>query len=200
MTAPTPLPPLATSDQWLATQPPNTVPPANIDEMLAAASAAIRRFCGWHVAPVLTQDLVLDGSGSPSQRLPSLRVVDVVSVSNGGSDIDVTGLEWSADGFMRTSGGSSWWGSYGCGWTRQLRGVLATISHGFEFADVGEVTALCCTLATRSLSAPQGYLTSESVGGTTVSYGVDERPGSMSLLGYEQELLNAYRIAGRRAA
>src|SRR3954468_1891366 len=152
MTAPTPLPPLATPEQWLGMQQPGTTAPPNLKELLAATSAQIRRYCGWHVAPVLTMDLLLDGSGSASQRLPSLHVVDVLSVTSGGTDLDVSTLQWSADGYMRSAGhwyGDGYWG----GWTSHLRGVAVTLRHGFALEDVGDVTALCCQLATRAVSA-----------------------------------------------
>jgi hypothetical protein len=209
------LPPLASADQWLAAQPEGTVPPDNLDDMLAASSASIRRYCGWHVSPVVTMTLQLDGSGSYSQRLPSLRVVDVLSLTNGGTDVDVATLEWSADGYMRMLGArsegawygsaSSGWGWSYCGgprWTSTLRGVVIELSHGFDPEECGQLAALCITLTDRAMAAPHGYMTAETVGTTTISYGgrnVDERPGSMTLLGYEQALLDLYRINGRRA-
>jgi hypothetical protein len=108
------------------------------------------------------------------------------------------------------SSGAGWYG-YGYGyyggctgrWTHRLRGVVVSMRHGFELDEVGELTALCCQLVTRTLAAPHGYMTGETSGSTSVTYGgrnVEERPGSMSLLAYEQGQLYTYRIPGRRAA
>lgn len=204
------LPPLADADRFASTQPPGSIPPGNIDDLLADASAAIRRYCGWHISPVIAEDVVLDGSGSTSQRLPSLRVVEIVAVTNAGQELDVSKLEWSTDGFMRLGmpgrhygygGGSAYGYGYGGGWTSHLRGVEVSYRHGFDPADVGQLAALTCTLVARSIASPRGYLTGESVGSVSLSYGgtADDRPSSMSLLGYEQQLLDNYRLPGRRS-
>ena len=31
---------------------------------IQAAEGAVRRYCGWHIAPVATETLVLDGTGT----------------------------------------------------------------------------------------------------------------------------------------
>lgn len=81
-----------------------------------AVQEAIRGYCGWHIAPIITETVTVDGSGGCVQLLPTLRLVDLVSISNDGTV--VTDPEWSENGAVRGH------------WTGKLRGVTATITHG----------------------------------------------------------------------
>lgn len=93
--------------------------PAGLDETeWAAAIAAIRGYCGWHVGPEYAETVVLDGPGPGVLILPTQRVVAVASVKNGGAI--VRDPEWSASGMIRG------------GWTTKFRGVEVTMTHGFE--------------------------------------------------------------------
>jgi hypothetical protein len=94
--------------------------PAGVDEDAWAATVAeVRAFCGWHIAPEVTETLTLDGPGGYVLVLPTLHLVDLVSVTNDGTA--VTDPEWSRSGMVRTY----------C-WTRKYRGVVAEITHGYE--------------------------------------------------------------------
>lgn len=90
------------------------------DDQLAVAAAVIREYCGWHIAPVIEQDLVLDGSGSVIQSLPSLLVLELTSATNDGAAVSPL---WSEKGWMRTRVGL---------WTAKERGVAVHLRHGFE--------------------------------------------------------------------
>jgi hypothetical protein len=74
--------------------------PAGVDEDAWAATVAeVRAFCGWHIAPEVTETLTLDGPGGYVLVLPTLHLVDLVSVTNDGTavtDPASTGTsEWS---------------------------------------------------------------------------------------------------------
>lgn len=93
---------------------------AAIDAVLAAA----RRYCGWHVSPVKTGDvLTLDGPGSCVLDLPTRRLSAVTSVTEDGASLDVTKLNWSSTGVVRKRSGAAWSGWY--------RSIVATITHGY---------------------------------------------------------------------
>lgn len=47
---------------------------------MGAAQAAIRRYCGWHVAPSVTRTIRLDGHGGDSLLLPSKHVTALSSL------------------------------------------------------------------------------------------------------------------------
>ena len=104
--------------------------PEGVDETAwAAAVAKIRGYCGWHIAPEVTETVTLDGSGGPVIVLPTLQLNDVESITDDGRE--VVDPEWSRSGIVRRY----------C-WTRKLRGVVAEITHGYEEwpADLEAVT------------------------------------------------------------
>ena len=80
----------------------------------------IRSYCGWHIAPMITEVVTVDGSGGPVLRLPTLQLVNVVSISNHGRAVSAP--EWSRTGVVRCGGR----------WTDRYGGVVAEITHGFE--------------------------------------------------------------------
>jgi hypothetical protein len=97
--------------------------PSGVDEdAWASAVAQIRGYCGWHIAPEVTETLTLDGPGGYELFLPTLRLVDLVSITNDGSA--VTEPQWSRSGRV----GAGYWSC----WTWKMRGVVAEITHGYE--------------------------------------------------------------------
>lgn len=94
--------------------------PSGVDaDAWYATVEEVRAQCGWHIAPVVTETLTLDGPSGPVLVLPTLRLVDLVSITNDGAA--VTDPEWSRSGMVRAY----------C-WTWKLRGIVAEITHGFE--------------------------------------------------------------------
>lgn len=112
---------------------------------LDAAHAAVRRFCGWHVAPVITESLTLDGNGSRSILLPSRRVTAITSVVEDGTTL--TDFEWSESGIITKPGGY---------WSRKHRSIVVSLSHGFD--DASDVAGIISGIAARSMAAKDGAL------------------------------------------
>lgn len=148
---------------------------------LDAASGQVTDFCGWHIAPTQTGAVTVDGSGSPIQALPTLHLVNLVSVAEDGTVVDVADVQWSAAGYM--------WRS--TPWTRKLRGVVAQIEHGFAETPPA-VVAIVCAAATRDLTVVPG-VARESSGGESISY----TPGEgVALTEQEERILSRrYQIA-----
>lgn len=94
--------------------------------LLAGALAAARAYCGWHVIPEVEETVTVDGPGAPLLVLPTLRLVELVELSEDGVDLDLTAIEWSSRGLVRKPG---------CGrWTAKYRGITTKIRHGFASA------------------------------------------------------------------
>lgn len=153
-------------------------------EVLAGASNAIRRYCGWHVAPVVEEEFVLDGPGGRVLALPTLRLVEVLAASDSGRALDAGTLEWSHDGTIR---------GY---WHDRFRGVRITARHGFESAP--EIKQMVLAACSRALSSPSGATREQagalSVSWATVAPGVS---GGLALMGHELALLEGYRLEPR---
>lgn len=182
----TDLPPFATSEQ-LSALTGLAASPAS-DQTLMAVSTEIRRYCGWHIAPVLTTDMTLDGCGGVDQPLPTLRVVAVQSVTEAGTDVPTDTLEWSAAGFLRKS----------TGWTTRLRGLYIVLQHGWDLADVADLTLLTCVLAGRVLAAPTG-VSQMAVGSVSLSLASDPITGigSPALSDSQRDIVDAYKLPWR---
>lgn len=155
-------------------------------DRLDAAEQMVRDYCGWHIAPVITQTIVLDGSGARSLFVPSLKVLNVTACKVRGLELDVTALEWSGDGFLRRD----------CGWPDRLRSIELTIEHGFEFAP--GVAEIVKEIASRAASAVGGR-TRESAGGVNITNALVAPgvSGGVVLMEHEKAALDRYRIFGR---
>lgn len=161
--------------------------PEELESAVTEASNTIRRPCGWHIAPPLDFDLVLDGTGAPTMFLPTLRLNAVTAVSDDGTDLDATTVEWSADGMIRR--GSS------C-WTRKFRGVRVQFNSGFRQEELGGVSDIITALIKRPASDPTGQIASKSVGGVSISYA--PAAGSRGrLTESDQALLASYKLPRR---
>lgn len=141
-----------------------------------AANQAVRTYCGWHVAPVITETLRLDGSGTRKLLLPSNRVVDVTACTNDGVDV-LAELDWSEKGIVEISG---------C-WTRRLGGITITLQHGHDHAS--DVAGVIAGIAARAGSGAAG-VAQQSVGPASVRYTGDSVP----LLAAEKQALDPYRL------
>lgn len=137
--------------------------PARAEWDLAAASAAIRRQAGWHIWPILQEEMTVNGTGARELFLPTGRLVDVSACSHlyrgntTPTEVAVGTLEWSAAGWL--------YNPYG--WTNRLRGVVVTIEHGYDA--VPDLAALCLDLAVRVNAGPAGIVR-ESAGMRSIEY------------------------------
>lgn len=125
---------------------------------LDGASAAVRAWAGWHIWPPKTEAVTVDGSGGPVQMLPTLRLTAVSSVVNDGAT--VTDFQWSEVGFLRLPAGR---------FTSKLRGVVATITHGFTDVPV-ELVQVVIDAAVVGMATSGSAVQSESAGPFSVSY------------------------------
>lgn len=151
------------------------------------ATAAIRAYCGWHVAPVITEELVLDTPCALTMLLPTMRLVNVISATIDGVDV-LPDLEWSSAGMITNVNGFS----------KKFRGLTINIEHGFEIEDT-PLVGLIASLTARAKLAPSGVVSqgrtvgpfNEQMTFATVSGG--GTPG-LTLLESEKAQLAPYRL------
>lgn len=151
---------------------------------LNAANQAIRNHCGWHVAPIITETLELDGRGSTTLLLPSKRVHAIEKVLNDG--IDVT----EKVKFSRRAGILT----LASGWSRDVGSIEVTLRHGYELTEVADVAALIVTLTKRAATA--GLVVQRSVGGASQRLATSKDGGVLGipLLESEQAVLAPFVI------
>jgi hypothetical protein len=155
---------------------------------LNAANAAVRRECGWHVAPVITETLTLDGKGGTSLLLPSQRVIALGSVLNDGEDVT------SRVRFSRTSGVLTLADGR---WCDNVGSIVVTLTHGHTLEEVPDVAALIVTLTKRAAAAGVN-ITSQGIGPASVTYatGRDGAPISLPMLESEKATLAPFSLRG----
>ncbi len=151
---------------------------------LNAANQAIRTECGWHVAPIITEKLVLDGPGGRNLLVPSKRVIEVVSATSDGADV-------TADvKFSRRAGILT----LASGWSCEVGSIELTIRHGYDLDEVADVAALIVTLTKRA--AAGGAVVQQAVGSASMKLatGRDGAALGVPLLETEKATLAPYRL------
>ena len=147
----------------------------------AAACEAVRAFCGWHVAPSVSESVTVDGSGGSVQFLPTLHLTALTSISSDG--VEVTDPEWSAAGMVR-----------GACWSRKFRGVTATMTHGYDEPPV-EVVAVARNLAESAGVMPGARQITSGPHSVTLTEAAQAGASAMSPA--HHAVLDRYRIPQR---
>lgn len=140
---------------------------------LTVASAAIRSYCGWHVAPVLEETVTLDGNGGTVLMLPTLRLVSLDEVRVHG---EVVGdVEWSHMGALRGR------------WPNRWRSIQVRMHHGFDAP--ADLLGVVLEAAARAVNSELGGQ-AETIG--PFSFSASE--GSTALFDHELRVLDRYRL------
>lgn len=181
------LPPLVTA-QALSDATDGQVPADDprVLPLLKGASAAIRKYCRWHIAPVLEESLTVDGSGAAVQHFPTARLLSIVEVTNDGVPLPVAGLDASAAGMIERRSGV---------WSCRFSGVTARVRHGYDLAAVPDVAQIVVQVVSNALASPMG-VTREQAGAIAVSWSMTgpNVAGGISLLERDLAVLSQYRI------
>lgn len=151
---------------------------------LNAANQAIRTECGWHVAPIITEELVLDGPGGTVLLVPSKRVRSIISATSDGVDV-------TADvKFSRRAGVLT----LASGWSCDVGSIELTMLHGHTAEEVPDVAALIVTLTKRAATA--GAIVQQSIGSASVrlATGRDGLAAGVPLFESEKDVLAPYRL------
>lgn len=102
-----------------------------------AAQGAVRRYCGWHVAPSVAETLRLDGYGGRVLTLPSKHITAIASVIVGDEDWRDR-CDWSEAGTVLLRSGR---------WPDAPGAIRVGLTHGWASDEVPEVAALILTLS-----------------------------------------------------
>jgi hypothetical protein len=164
-------------------------------DALTRAEASVRAYLGWHLAPEKTETLTLDGPGGPVLLLPTLRVSELVSITEEDRLVPVDDYEWSESGVVRRGRASSY-SAWGASWTSRLRGVQVELTHGFPEMPL-DVTAIIERLAARASEASKGSALLQQVGQVAYATGEDGAPLSGSLSSLDRQVLGRYKLPPR---
>lgn len=149
-----------------------------------AAQRVIRSYCGWHVAPSITETLYVDSYGGRTLTLPSKHVTSITSIRINDQEM-IQDASWSQAGTVQFT-------------TDCLpdapRSVRITLTHGYNAEDVPEVIELMRVVAQRA-AQQQSIVASQSVNGSSISYQTyGGKALGLQLLAIEKDMLDTYRV------
>lgn len=150
--------------------------PANAvaERLLKAALVAARNDTGWHVSPVKSETVTVDGPGGIRLQLPSKRIVSITSITENGVVLDPSAYVVSASipGLVLRRRGA---------WTREPSGLVVALSHGFSEDDAADWREAILAIVDQMSTAPIEAETGRSVADLTkkqvddVEYGWSDR-------------------------
>lgn len=151
---------------------------------LDMATAAVRAYCGWHVAPSQVETVTVDADGH-TVLLPSLHVTAVSSVTVDDVLLEAEAFDWSAAGILRLTASA-------CG----FRKVTVVMTHGYE--TVPEVAAIILAVSARAIASPSGVVRAQ-VGQISETYSQTgaNQAGGVALLDAEMATLDRYKLPPR---
>jgi hypothetical protein len=127
-------------------------------QALDAALAAVRSYCGWHIAPSVTATADVWSHDCRSVFVETLNLTAVTTVTQDAVVVDPTTYTFESYGLIRRSA---------CHWFSGRTRVTVAFTHGYaELPD--DVKGVVLSLAQRSLTDTRGLVV---------------RPGSMSATG-----------------
>lgn len=149
--------------------------------LIARGYAAARRFCGWHVAPIKSEVLTLDGAGGRLLRLPTLRIVTLTSIVDDGDALVPADLYISKSGLVEKRTGGLW--------STKLGSIVVTMEHGFDSAP--DFDAAVLSWIDRASLAPAGGR-ARVVG--PFQYSDEPMAANSTFTASERALLEMYRL------
>lgn len=161
---------------------------ARIEPAIASASAAIRAYCGWHVAPVLDCSITLDGEAGDIW-LPTNALASVTSAKVGGEDVTVTGS--NRRGRVRLA-------HKACG----LGNVAIDYVAGYDVAACPDLMGVVVQRVMASVAMTTYGVSQETAGGVSISYSGSALSdlGSAFLPDSVKAALSTYRLVRSHAA
>lgn len=147
------------------------------------AQSAIRDYCGWHVAPILTETLTVDGNGRSLLLLPSGRIRKLLKVEVCGEDVTDRVRASARAGMIE-----------GVMFPRRFGAVEVTLEHGFSPVEAASVLGVLDRATKRFATDPR--IRSQAVAGASVGYATTAggAPLSHLLTVDEKQALDTYRI------
>lgn len=169
---------------------------ARIAPNLAAACAAVRNYCGWHVYPAQACQLIerlLAENGRVKRagpdlliQLPAAFVTEVTSVTIDGVPFD--DFDLAPNGILRL---------FDAGWTTRRTQIAVDYAAGLSDGMMDSLKELIAHRVTHALASSAG-VQSESAGGVSITYSANwiNSARSTALPDDNKEVLAPYRVKG----
>lgn len=163
---------------------------SRVESALAAASQAVRNYCGWHICPSLECTAYPSGGGKVA-KLPAGYVSAVDSVVEDGAELAEGQYEWRQDGLLRRSQFRFW----SNGWDA----IQVTYTAGYDIGAVPDL-AEAIRAITEGVIAVSAGVVSESADGVSISYSANASSIAAALTTAQKSALEAYKVVSSHAA
>lgn len=158
------------------------------DYWVRAATARVRRWCGWHLAPSKACEGVCNTRGGLIIGLPLMHITEIRRISVHGVDVTDTVKVDTETGLIELDRPTS----------PGINAVSYDVDAGWDPDDLPDVQQVILQAARRAASTPAGLVKSQSVNGSSVTYGFGtDGAAAITLLDSEKETLAPYRIGSR---
>lgn len=157
---------------------------------LAAASQAIRNYCGWHISPSLECVARPDGGGKVI-KLPAGYVSQIKSVLEDGEELSGNQYEWRRDGLMRRTQFTAW--------SHKWDAIEVTYMAGYDINAVPDLKEAVRAITEGVLAVSAG-VTTESADGVSISYSASASSIAAALTSSQKAALAAYKVVSSHAA
>ena len=180
------LPPIITAAQFAQLVPGLASTTERVEAVIAATSATVRAWCGWHISPVLTCEWIGEADGTVLM-LPSMGIRQITALSFNTSGtfetVNASNYESKPSGMLRLKHGY-----FPAGWCS----TKCTYKAGYEAVDVQQVVA---QIAANALVAAPG-VAEEHAGSVGITYNKtgDGVTGGVRLLESDYAALAPYRL------
>lgn len=183
------LPPLITPEQFCAIKGSRWATDERLTPAIAAASAAIRNACGWHVAPSMPCRATIDGFGQRCVWLPTNHLTGITSVSVGGAETD--DYQWSRLGQLIV----------GARIPSALQAAEVEYTAGYDAALLADLAEAVASVVLHRIAVSYG-VTNETAGSVSVSYAQSAAHGGAmaSLTDTERAALAPYKAVRSHAS
>lgn len=163
---------------------------------IAAASIAIRNYCGWHMYPAQAcsfSERLLNGNGRTKRAGADLLIQLPAAYISGVSSVKIDGEAWT-DFSFETNGLLRLFDVYPHKVTRKTE-VLVAYTAGLPDGLMDAIKELIAHRVTHALVSPAG-VQAESAGGVSVTYSANwiNSARSTALADDNKEVLAAYRL------
>ncbi len=156
------------------------------ERAIGMVSAAVRSYCGWHVAPALKCSAVTCGPGKVI-CLPTLALRSVESVTELGRDLEEGEYEWHPSGMLRRACFKQW--------PSQWQSVKVQFTSGLDLEAVDDLSQVVGQIVANCIAASPG-VQREQAGDVSVTYNATGYgiSGGVSLTERDRMMLEPYRL------
>lgn len=157
---------------------------------VAAASQAVRNYCGWHITPSMDCVCYPIADGK-LLKIPAGYVSAISSVTEDDTELESGQYEWRHDGLMRRCSFRFW--------SRLWDGIKVEYTAGYDAEAVPDLVEAVCAIAAGVLAVSAG-VTSESADGVSISYSASASSIAAALTAQQKSALEPYRVVNGHAA